>query len=391
MAPIRVGFIGLSAGQNWAVWAHLAYLKATSKYTITALCNTSIESAQASIKVHGLPETTKAYASPQSLADDPDIDLVVCSVNVPNHYETVMPSLKAGKDIFCEWPLAKDLAQAQEFVSVAKSKGVRTMTGLQSLQSPFIKNIKELVDAGTIGKVLSTTFVGDAGQFGPQTLEGWEYTQYVENGANLLTIYAMHCKAFSHFYCSCTNFKIALEAIFYTLGEMSSFNSIIDIKRPEVQLTNWGGQVTKTIKRTAHDNVLIQGHLESGALLSYHIRGGDAFAKNEGLIWRVYGETGEIQVTASGTYLNAGHEDMTIRLHDHATGETIKVDVAEDGLSKLPLFSQNIGRIYEAFADGKTDGYMDWSHALLRHKLVDEIYQRDSAGKQETPAAYTKA
>ena len=129
MAPTCIGLIGLSASASWAVWAHLPYLKDTSKYTIAALCNSSVENARAAIKVHGLPPTTKAYGSPQDLADDPEIDLVVCSVRVDRHYETV-PSLKAGKDIFCEWPLGKDLAEAQEMEEIAKSKGVRTMVGL---------------------------------------------------------------------------------------------------------------------------------------------------------------------------------------------------------------------------------------------------------------------
>ena len=75
MAPTRIGLIGLSAGVSWAVWAHPPYLKDTTKYTIAALCNSSVGNA---IKVHGLPPTTKAYGYPQDLADDPEIDLVVC-------------------------------------------------------------------------------------------------------------------------------------------------------------------------------------------------------------------------------------------------------------------------------------------------------------------------
>ena len=73
MAPIRIGFIGLSSNQSWAVWAHLPYLKDTSKYSIVALCNSSVESAKAAIQAHGLPSGTKAYGSPEDLAADPDV------------------------------------------------------------------------------------------------------------------------------------------------------------------------------------------------------------------------------------------------------------------------------------------------------------------------------
>ena len=185
-------------------------------------------------------------------------------------------------------------------------------------------------------------------------------------------------------------FTLAIEAVLYALGELESFNSIIEAKRPKVQLVDHAGKFVKTIPRTSHDQILVQGHLVSGALISYHLRGGAAFGGNDGLIWRIYGETGEIEVTASGTYLQAGHPDMLIRLHDHSSGETTVITPNEDALSKLPLFSQNIGRIYEAFADGKTSEYPDWSHAILRHKLVEEIYQREQDGVQETVARYVR-
>ena len=64
MAPIRIGFIGLSKS-GWATRAHHPYLKNTDKYQIVAIQNSSVESAKESIKFHGLPETTKAYGNPE--------------------------------------------------------------------------------------------------------------------------------------------------------------------------------------------------------------------------------------------------------------------------------------------------------------------------------------
>ena len=75
-SPIRVGIIGLStsAKTSWASSAHLPYLKASGgKYTITALCNTSIDSAKAAIQSYDMPNTTKAYGDAKDLAADPDV------------------------------------------------------------------------------------------------------------------------------------------------------------------------------------------------------------------------------------------------------------------------------------------------------------------------------
>jgi len=79
-------------------------------------------------------------------------------------------------------------------------------------------------------------------------------------------------------------FTLAMEALLYALGELESFNSIIGVKRPKVQLVDRVGKFVKTVPRTSHDQILVQGHLVSGALISYHLRGGAAFGGNEGLI-----------------------------------------------------------------------------------------------------------
>jgi hypothetical protein len=96
---------------------------------------------------------------------------------------------------------------------------------------------------------------------------------------------------------------LTIEAVLYALGELESFNYIIKAKHPKVQLVDHAGKFVETVPRTFHDQILVQGHPVSGALISYHPRGGGAFGGNEGLIWRIYGETSEIEVTASGTHL----------------------------------------------------------------------------------------
>ena len=107
MAPIRVGLIGLSASAttSWASRAHLPYLlspRGQEKYLIVALCNSSVEAASKAIAAFGLPSETRAYGNPDDLAGDEDVDLVVCNTRVDRHYETILPSLAAGKSVFCE-------------------------------------------------------------------------------------------------------------------------------------------------------------------------------------------------------------------------------------------------------------------------------------------------
>lgn len=179
-------------------------------------------------------------------------------------------------------------------------------------------------------------------------------------------------------------------AVLRALGELGSFGAILEVKRPEVELLDKpDGTVVETMQRTSHDQILIQGHLDSGALLSHHLRGGKAFPGSPGLMWRIYGETGEIQVTASGPNLQLGYEDARIQLHRHASGEVETVELAKDEWSELPLVAQNVARMYEAFADERAADYPDWREAVVRHRLVEELYGVERAS-QERPAEYKR-
>lgn len=140
--PIRVGIIGLSADPNaWTSAAHIAPLRGnlSSKYTVTALSTSSPETAAAAAEKWGLPKA-KAYSSAEDIAKDPDVDLVVIGVKLPFHKDLALPALKAGKDVFVEWPLAfRD--EIDELVQVAKVGGGRTVMGLQARTSPVIQKV----------------------------------------------------------------------------------------------------------------------------------------------------------------------------------------------------------------------------------------------------------
>lgn len=110
MAPIRLGIIGLSADKSaWAASAHVTPLKSaplSSQYALKAIGTSRPETAKAAAKAYGLPED-KAYSSPEAIAHDPEVDMVVVSVKTPLHKELATPALKAGKMVFVEWPLGK--------------------------------------------------------------------------------------------------------------------------------------------------------------------------------------------------------------------------------------------------------------------------------------------
>jgi predicted dehydrogenase len=382
---IRIGFIGLSAQDSWAVSAHLPYLRhPDSRYKIVALLNSSEDSAKAAIAAHKLGDDTKAYGSPEAFADDADIDFIVCSVRVDRHHPILKPILQrtSAKAVHCEWPLGKNLAEAEELLALAEAKGIKTVIGLQGRAATTGHTVRNVVDEGRIGKVLSVTITGSGYNFGAGDLQSLAYLSDRSIGGNLVTIH------FSHF----------LDTVNHAVGQLASFDTILETMRPKTLLRNKphtykpgpGDEPVKIVgdvQRTSHDQILLQGHLENGAVISFHLRGGMPFPETPGFDWRVYGERGEIRVTAPGTSLHFGGPGHMIQLHDHESGEVETVDIKKDFWddAELPWPARAPARVYEAFAESlkqdKAEGndlFGTWKDALRRHQLVEDVYSKAS-------------
>lgn len=69
------------------------------------------------------------------------------------HHPTTLAALAAGKHVFCEKPLATDHARAMEMVEAAEKSGLITMVNLTYRNVAELHKARELIEAGTIGKV----------------------------------------------------------------------------------------------------------------------------------------------------------------------------------------------------------------------------------------------
>ena len=367
MAPIRVGIVGLSSKPGaWATLAHLPRLSSSPNYKIVALCNSSLASTEAAIKAHNLPDTTKAYDSPEKLAADPDVDLFVVSTRVDTHYDVGLPALRAGKNIYIEWPLAATVAQAQEMVSLAKEKNVKTIIGFQGRVSPTILKIKKLVDTGRLGTVHSVNIQASTGNW-QNNVANNRYSYFIDRkvGGNLLTIYGGHI----------------LDSMMSCLGELKPgiYKPMTANLRPKMHVMQDDGSLsTEVYDKSTPDQILMQGLLDRKppAAFSFHLRAGNKFTDSPGGVWKIYGEKAELVVefVSAGPQIGAA---SSMKLCDFETGEveTIMIDEGGEEWTSLPTPGQNIGRLYEAYASG--GDYGNFELALKRHKLVDEFYANE--------------
>src|SRR5439155_8090536 len=156
-STVGVGISGVSPARGWAATAHIPALRALPNYEIRALSALSAESARAAGEVFGVGAV---FSDHEQMVTQPDIDVVAVTVKVPHHRELVTAALTAGKAVYCEWPLGRDLDDARAMAALAAERGVRTVVGLQARQAPAIRFVQELLTDRYVGEVLSTTMVG---------------------------------------------------------------------------------------------------------------------------------------------------------------------------------------------------------------------------------------
>lgn len=122
----------------------------------------------------------------------------MCTTRVDVHYEVIKPSLMKGKSVYCEWPFASNLTEAEELQGLAKKHNARTMVGLQGELTPIVLKVKSLVEEeDKIGKVLSSTVVTAGGTRTRDTLpEALKYFTEKKYGGNMVTIGIGHSEYF---------------------------------------------------------------------------------------------------------------------------------------------------------------------------------------------------
>src|SRR5947207_3665073 len=109
-STLGVGIIGVSPVRGWAATAHIPALRALPNYQIRALSGHSAESTRAAGELFGV---RAAFSDPERLVSQPDLDVVAVTVKVPPHRAFVSAALAAGKAVYCEWPLGRDLGEAR--------------------------------------------------------------------------------------------------------------------------------------------------------------------------------------------------------------------------------------------------------------------------------------
>jgi len=136
----------------------------------------SVDRLVAAAHVTSVPSPTRdrdihvpVLSSPHELLARDDVDLVHIATPPASHYELALASIRAGKHVLCEKPLALDLDRADEMLEAARRAGVLLAVNYPMRYCPITELVKGVIDSRVLGGVLAAevTNLGSDSGLGP--------------------------------------------------------------------------------------------------------------------------------------------------------------------------------------------------------------------------------
>lgn len=94
------------------------------------------------------------FASLEALLADARVEIVVNLTNIGAHFDVSRQALMAGKHVYSEKPITRDLQQTKELFSIAAANGVRLHGAPCNIYSDSVRTLFKAVGDGAIGKPL---------------------------------------------------------------------------------------------------------------------------------------------------------------------------------------------------------------------------------------------
>lgn len=149
--PIGVGLIGSGfMGKCHAIaWSAVGpVFGGNQRVKLVTLAEVDPELAARRAREFGFEKSTGNW---RDLLADPEIDVI--SLTAPNkfHAEMAISALAAGKHLWCEKPMAPELANAEKMLAAQKTAKRICVVGYNYIQNPAIRHIRQLLGEGVIG------------------------------------------------------------------------------------------------------------------------------------------------------------------------------------------------------------------------------------------------
>lgn len=145
---LRIGMIGPGGMGK----AHIERIHSViSGGRVVGVSDVNQDNAQAVAELIG----GTAFESSADLINSPDVDAVMIASYGPAHMPDVIATIKAGKYVFCEKPLAPTAAECEQIMQAELAAGKKLVTvGFMRRFDASYREMKRILDSGEVGEAL---------------------------------------------------------------------------------------------------------------------------------------------------------------------------------------------------------------------------------------------
>jgi len=143
---LNVGVIG--AGRIGRLHAeHL--VRRIPRANVVAIADVVLEAAQKCAAALDIPAAVRDH---RIIMENPEIEAVIICSSTDTHAQMMEEAAAAGKHIFCEKPIALDLAQIDQALAAVEQAGVKLQVGLNRRFDANFRRVRRAVAEGEIGQ-----------------------------------------------------------------------------------------------------------------------------------------------------------------------------------------------------------------------------------------------
>ncbi len=259
---IKFGIIGCGR----IAQRHAEHINNTEGCELVATCDIEFDRAKEMAGRYG----ANAYKDINDLLRNQDVTIVsICSPNGLHAMHSIL-GLNAGKHILCEKPMALSVYDCGEMIKAAEKANKRLFIIKQNRYNPPVAAVKELIENGQLGKILSVQLSCFWNRNQNYYANSWKGTKELDGG----TLYTQ----FSHF----------VDLLYYLIG---------DVK--EVKAFGGNYQHQGIIEFEDTGVVILKFHNGAIGTINYTV---NSYQKNMEGSLTIFGDKGTVKI--GGQYLN---------------------------------------------------------------------------------------
>jgi predicted dehydrogenase len=351
---IRVGIVGADNKTSWAKVSHIPAIHGLPDLKLAAVATRHEQSAREAADAF---DAAQWFSDPYVMIHDDKIDLITIAVSLSGHRELVLAALAAGKAVYCEAPLGRNVQESEEMANAVGA--CHTAIGLQGRLNPTVRRAAHILESGIIGEPLNATVVSTSSAYGPHLPSRYDYVNRASSGANLLTVTGGH----------------TLDVVEALLGPILQIDCLTETLWPVVELTDMG----ENVLRETPDHIEVLGETRSGAVYTADIHGGVA-DENAGLRFEIRGPEGWLRLTGCHPY---GFQAGDLEMESSAPFEPPEKPAVSGGWMGAGI---NVGEVYAQLLRDMSGGTYctpGFAHGLHNARLMEAVARAAEDGERQ--------